>query len=213
MEKLLKLAEKIEDKKLRKKVVDFLKDITLSNKHFQKYSKEDLNKAGSVFVIPSSGLGPVERDVFNHTVILTKLCIQMADFFKENYGLELNRDELIAASLLHDMMKVFEYKRDEDGDLVPTGIMLDHTMLAVAELYRRDFPENVIHIVAAHFGESGPTSPRNFEALVFHHLDSLTSVVEYYHLGQKQIKKKIQEQIAIRMKEKELKRPGEKGEP
>lgn len=156
MKKLLRLAEKIEDKTLRKKVIDFLKDLRLTSKYFKKYPKEKLEDAGSLFVVPTSGLGPIERDIVNHTVALTELCIKTADNFKKNYGLKLKKDFLVAASILHDLMKAFEYKRDKDSDLEPTGIMLDHTMLAVAELYKRDFPEEVIHIVASHFGETGP---------------------------------------------------------
>jgi len=207
MKKLLKLTGNIEDKTLRKKVIDFLRDLRLTSKYFKKYPKERLENAGSLFVVPTSGLGPIERDIVNHTVALTELCIKTADNFKKNYGLKLKRDFLIAASILHDLMKAFEYKRDKDGDLEPTGIMLDHTMLGVAELYKRDFPEEVIHIVASHFGEAGPTPPRSFEAVIFHHLDSLVSIVEYYHRGKKKLDKQI-----ILLTEEELKRLGEKAE-
>ncbi len=207
MKKLLKLTEKIEDKTLRNKVVKFLKDLRLSSKDFKKYPKEKLERAGSFFVVPTSGLGPIERDVVNHTVALTELCLKAFEVFKNNYDLELKRDFLLAASILHDVMKVFEYKRNDSGELEPTGIMLDHSMLAVAELYARDFPEEVIHIVASHFGESGPTPPRSFEAVIFHHLDSLTSLVEYYHKG----KKKLDQQI-IFLTEEDLKKLGERTE-
>jgi len=207
MKKLLKLAQEIKNKSLRKKVIDFLKDLRLSNKDFKKYPKEKLKTAGSLFVIPTSGMGPIERDVIEHTVALTELCIKTIDTFKKNYGLKLNKDFLIAASILHDLMKVFEYKRDKSGELEPTGIMLDHTMLAVAELYAHDFPEEVIHIVASHFGEAGPTPPRTFEAVIFHQLDSLVSVVEYYH----RFKKKMDHQIVF-LSEEDLKKLGEKTE-
>jgi 7,8-dihydroneopterin 2',3'-cyclic phosphate phosphodiesterase len=207
MKKLLKLAENIENETLRKKVVDFLKDLRLSSKDFKKYPKEKLKDAGSLFIVPTSGMGPIERDVVTHTVALTELCMRVADNFKKNYGLELNKDFLVAASILHDLMKVFEYKRTKKGTLEPTGIMLDHTMLAVAELYHRNFPEEVIHIVASHYGESGPTPPRTFEALVFHHLDALVSIVEYYYQG----KKKLDHQI-IFLTEEDLKRLGEQAE-
>jgi len=207
MKKLLKLTEKIENKILRKKVIDFLKDLRLSSKYFKKYPKEKLKDAGSLFVVPTSGLGPIERDIVNHTVVLTDLCIKTADNFKKNYGLKLKKDFLIAASILHDIMKAFEYKRGKKGDLEPTGIMLDHSMLAVAELYHRDFPEEVIHIIASHFGEAGPTPPRSFEAVIFHHLDSLVSIVEYYHQG----KKKLDQQIVF-ITEEDLKRLGEQVE-
>ena len=207
MKRLLKLAQEIKNKSLRKKVIDFLKDLRLSSKDFKKYPKEKLKKAGSLFVIPTSGMGPIERDVLEHTVALTELCKKSVDIFKKNYGLKLDKDFLIAASILHDLMKAFEYKRDKSGELEPTGIMLDHTMLITAELYTRDFPEEVIHIVASHFGEGGPTPPRTFEAVVFHQLDSLISVVEYYH----RLKKKMDHQIVF-LTEEDLKKLGEKTE-
>ena len=102
MKKLLKLAERIENKTLRNKVMGFLKDLRLSNKDFKKYPKEKLKTAGSLFVVPTSGMGPIERDIIEHTAALTELCIKTVDTFKKNYGLKLNKDYLIAASVLHD---------------------------------------------------------------------------------------------------------------
>ncbi|MEE9405803.1 MAG: HD domain-containing protein, partial [Candidatus Aenigmarchaeota archaeon] len=54
-----------------------------------------------------------------------------------------------------------------------TESLLDHTMLGTAELYARGFPEKVVHIVASHFGEEGPTPPQTIEALLFHKMDNL----------------------------------------
>ena len=205
---LAKLAEKIKDKELRKKVVDILNNLELSNKNFKKYPKEDLKTAGSMFVIQSSGFGPIERDVFVHTSTLVDLCEKICESFEKNYKLKLNKDYLIAAALLHDIMKAFEYVRNSKGQLEPTGILLDHTMLATSELYARDFPEEVIHIVASHFGEGGPTPPRTFEALVFHYLDSLVSLVEYYNKAQKNIQEQMKDQI-LYLTEEELKKLSE----
>lgn len=207
MKELMRLTVKIKDKKLREKVEKFLKDFRLLSEDFKKYEPEKIKKAGSLFVIPSSGFGAVERNVLKHTITLVELCEDVTKRFKKNYGLELNRDYLIAAAILHDLTKAFEYRRNERGELEPTGIMLDHTMLGVAELYARNFPEEVIHIVASHFGESGPTPPRTFEALVFHYLDLLTSVIEYYH----QVKKKFDKKILF-LAEEELRRIGEHAE-
>ena len=92
---------------------------------------------------------------------------------------------MIAGALLHDMMKMFEWKTGESG-AEPTGVLLDHTMLAVAEFYYRGFPENVIHIIASHFGEASPTPPRNYEALILHYVDTLLSVSEFHLYGVKQ---------------------------
>lgn len=201
MESLIRLAEKISNKDLRKRVIDYLKDAKLKNKNFSKYKREDLEKSGSYFAVSSSSIGPVERDVVHHTVVLTHLIIQTAQIFEAGYGIKLDLDSLIAASLCHDIMKSVEYNRDEENDLVPTGVSLDHTILGVAELYARDFPEEVIHIVASHPGDAGTTTPKSFEAVVFHHLDSLASVVEYYIIGSAKMKEKMRILAEKRMKE------------
>lgn len=174
MEKLIQLAQKIKGEKLRKMVVEFLKNPTLSNETFKKYPREKLETAGAIF---NAGGIEVERNVLNHTITLVELCDRAADVMEKTYGLPLNRDNLIAAALLHDIAKLFEWKRGKHG-LEHTGVLLDHTMLGTAELYSRGFPEEVVHIVAAHFGEHGPTPPRSFEALIMHHLDTMLSIVE-----------------------------------
>ena len=176
MEKLIQLAQKIKGEKLRKMVVEFLKNPTLSNETFKKYPREKIEKAGAIFSTSASGVA-VERDVLNHTIALVELCDRATDVFEKAYGLPLNRDNLIAAAILHDIAKMFEWKRGKHG-LEHTGVLLDHTMLGTAELYSRGFPEEVVHIIAAHFGEHGPTPPRSFEALIMHHIDNMLSLVE-----------------------------------
>lgn len=183
MKKLIELTEKIKDGKLRKMVVDFLKDLRLSNKDFSKYPKMKIEDAASMFTVGGpEGAASVERNVLGHTIALVELCEKVVDAFEKAYGLSLNRDNLIAAAILHDVAKIFEWKRGPQG-LEHTGVMLDHTILCVAELYHRGFTEDIIHIVASHFGETGPTPPRNFEALIFHHLDTMASMVEFRMYG------------------------------
>jgi len=178
MQELIQFAEKIKDGELRKKVIEFLKDPSLSHKDFKKYPREKFEKVKTPFSV--AGQGVVERgELVRHTVVVTDLCIKTAEDLEKKYGIPINRDYLIAGALLHDVMKVFEWKL-EGEEAKHTGILLDHSMLAVAELYHRGFPEGVIHIIASHFGETGPTPPRNFEALILHHVDSLVSQIEFH---------------------------------
>ena len=58
-----------------------------------------------------------------------------------------------------------------------TGVMLDHTMLGTSELYSRGFPEKVLHIVASHFGENGPTPPGCVEAIIMHTIDNMDATL------------------------------------
>jgi 7,8-dihydroneopterin 2',3'-cyclic phosphate phosphodiesterase len=192
MQKLIELAQNIKDVELRKKVVEFLKDPRLSHKDFKKYPRMKIEDAGSVFTVGgSSGSTSVERDVLTHTVSLVNLCLSTAEVFEKTYKIPINKDYLVAAAILHDIPKIFEWKKGKEG-FEHTGILLDHTMLGVAEFYFRGFPEGVIHIIASHFGENGPTPPRNFEALILHHLDSMASLVEFHIQGAKQQQQPVQ---------------------
>ncbi|MFH0711271.1 MAG: HDIG domain-containing metalloprotein [Candidatus Aenigmatarchaeota archaeon] len=181
MKELIELSLKIKDKELREKVVAFIKNPQPANKDFKKYPKEKYEDAGAPF---NAGEGSVERDLIKHTVTLTELCFETAKSLEKNFGLKINSDYLVAAAILHDIMKIYEWKRTKGG-LEHTGVMLDHSFLGVAELYHRDFPEEVIHIVASHIGENGPTPPRSYEALILHYLDSMLSLTEYHYLGKK----------------------------
>jgi len=181
MKEFIELAQKIKSKDLREKLVEFLKNPQLSHKDFKKYPMEDLKNARTLF---GSTTNVAERDILNHSMSLAQLCERTAEILKENYGIPLNVDNLIAASILHDIMHLYEYKKTRAG-VEHTGLTLDHTTLGVAELYARGFPEEVIHIVAAHAGEAGLTSPRNFEALIFHHLDNLLAVTEFHLYSRK----------------------------
>ncbi len=184
MQRLLELAKQIENKELREKVLALLTDPRLSNKNFEKYKPEDMSKVKVLFTV--GGIGTVERgNLITHTVAVTELCIKTAEILEKEYGIKVDMDELIAGALLHDLMKVFEWKSTEKG-VERTELSLDHSVLGAAELYARGFPEKVIHIVASHFGETGPTPPRNFEALILHHVDSFLSLTEFYLYGSEQ---------------------------
>lgn len=181
MKEFIELAEKIKDEKLRKLVVDFLKDPKLSHKDYRKYPMEKLENARTLF--GGSGV-TTERDILNHSLALADLCVKTAEILKERYGIPINVDDLVAAAILHDIMHLYEYKRTAMG-VEHTGLSLDHTTLAVAELYHRGFPEELIHIIAAHAGEAGLTTPRNFEALIFHYLDNMLAMTEFHLYGGK----------------------------
>jgi 7,8-dihydroneopterin 2',3'-cyclic phosphate phosphodiesterase len=175
VEGLIRLAERIKDESLRKKVVDYIRDPTPTHKDFKKYPKEEWEKVKTYFSI---GGVPAERDVLNHTIAVTEMCAHLGETIEKNYGTKVNMDALVAGALIHDAMKLIEWKMGKMGP-EHTGVMLDHTFLGVAELYARGFPEDVIHIVAAHFGENGPTPPRTMEAYIVHSVDSLLSTIEY----------------------------------
>src|SRR3989304_174619 len=102
MKQLIELAEKqIKDEKLRKLVVDFLKDPKLSHKDFRKYPMEKLENARTLF----GGAGvTAERDILNHSLALADLCVRTAEVLKEKHGIPISIDNLVVAAILHDIM-------------------------------------------------------------------------------------------------------------
>ncbi len=171
VQKLIKLAENIRDEKLREKTIEILKDIKLTHSELSKKEREKPENVLTPFGIEGKY---TFRDLINHTEAVTKCCIALAEEIEKEYGIEIKKDFLIAGALLHDIMKVYEYK-----DLKPTDILLDHSSLALAELYKRDFPEEVLHLVISHSGAS-TTPPRTVEALILHYVDSLLALVEVW---------------------------------
>ncbi len=169
--KLLGLANEIRDKELRKKVTDMIKNPKLTNKKFA-YKSISMHDAPA-----SLGWHHVhEGGLAKHTYVVTKLCMNIAEFMQENYGFALDRDALIAGALLHDIAKLFDMKKEGKG-FDSTELSIDHIIMGSAELYARGFPESVIHLVASHFGEQGTTSPQTAEAVILHHADTLDAII------------------------------------
>jgi len=175
MKKLIELANKIKDEKLRKKTIEILKDPKISNKTM-KYPSADYSK------MPAWAIGAhhsYEGGLLDHTYSVTKNSIDIANNLKKTYKAKVNMDHLIAGALLHDIMKVFLMKKNGKGwDF--TGCILDHADFSGCELYARGFPEEVIHIVIAHGGEMGYTAaaPRTLEAAIVANCDMLDSSLE-----------------------------------
>jgi 7,8-dihydroneopterin 2',3'-cyclic phosphate phosphodiesterase len=46
------------------------------------------------------------------------------------------------------------------------GGKVDHLTLMVSELMKRDFPLEIVHVVASHHGDVGSTKPKTIEALI-----------------------------------------------
>lgn len=176
MEKIEKLVNKIKDEKLRKKVLEFIKDFKLTNKNFSKYKPEDIEKLKTPFSV--SGGPAVLRDVINHTIAVVNACEKVANVFEKVFNRKVNKDVLIASAILHDLMKAYEYEI-KGNEIKPTNIKIDHSILAGMELYKRDFPEEVIHCVVSHLGNS-TTSPKTIEAIILHYVDTLMSILEYF---------------------------------
>ena len=155
-----RLAEEIKDETLRGKVIDLLRS-----------PKLDIDSpclpveecpAGSYQHHSYSG------GLLQHTIGVTKLSMTLCDLVEGVYGGKVDRDTVLAGALIHDIMKIYTYESHGNGSYISSnlGEKIDHLTLLVAELYKRGFPVDVIHVVASHHGDVSPVKPKTMEALI-----------------------------------------------
>jgi len=107
-----------------------------------------------------------------HIRAVTQMCVGMADVVLKSYGarVPVDRDVLIAGSLLADVGKLVEYEKRADGSLRKghRGEMLRHPFTGTALAFKHDLPYDVMHIIAVHSRE-GDFVNRSREAIIYHH--------------------------------------------
>lgn len=165
---LRQLANKIHDKNLRNKTIDLLENpnFELDGRTYRGLSLETA-PAGKSHHHSYAG-GYIE-----HVVSTANIALAMCDSVEKFYHGKVNRDHVIAGVLLHDIFKPATYSKSQNGYYVSTLLAdyMDHLSIATAELVRRGFPIELVHIVSAHHGEFGPIRPRTVEALICHLAD------------------------------------------
>jgi len=170
---LRKVIDKIRDRSLREKVAAFVENPTIEIEG-KIYRGLPLETAPAGISHHHSYPG----GFVEHVVSTTNIALSLCDVIKRVYGGNVNKDLVVAGVVLHDIFKPLTYVEKENGTYgtTPLAERLDHLTLGVAELIRRGFPLNLVHIVDAHMGwQNGPIGPRTAEALVVHLADMADS--------------------------------------
>jgi len=107
----------------------------------------------------------------------------------------LDRDLMLAGSILHDIGKIEEYSFHRFIDFTDEGRLLGHIVMGVNEVDRRirligendPFPADlrlkILHIITSHHGLyewQSPKRPKILEAAVIHTMDMLDTVVDAF---------------------------------
>ena len=191
MNRLLKLCEKISDKKLREDTEELLKSTKLHHPEFtMKFTVRNCPTAPESRQARPGGL-------IEHTLSVVDLCESIGKSLAKTYKLPINFDHLLSAAILHDLYKTVEFG-SEGGQYVIDEVYLNHVELLVAELYKRKFPKEIIHIVASHFGSASPTPPRTYEALILHHADTFDAIIATNVFQMIKLQEQIMESMSIR---------------
>jgi len=115
----------------------------------------------------------VHVSLIDHTRAVTRTSLQIAEVLGEGYKgkVAIQRDVLLAGAVLHDVGKLFEYKREEGRfSKSRDGELLRHPISGAAFAFKYGLPQEVVHIIAAHSKE-GDGSRRTIEAVIVNHAD------------------------------------------
>jgi putative nucleotidyltransferase with HDIG domain len=128
----------------------------------------DLAEMPFTLLIPQTDVSLIQ-----HTRAVTLTALKIAEVLMKEYEekIFINRDHLLSGAILHDVGKLFEYRR-EKGKFVKSreGELLRHPVSGAAFAFQRGLPQEVLHIIAAHSKE-GDGARRTIEAVIVNHAD------------------------------------------
>lgn len=169
MEKIIEFAQKIRNTELREKTVSMLRNPLPSHPDWNTGGMSLPDSPASTSVHHSYSGGLIE-----HLLSVASISLTAADVVEDVHGVDINRDELLTAALLHDVMKPITYSETENGyNMNDASRIMNHLLMATAEAYRRGFPIGVVHAIAAHHGQGSPVRPMTLEAMILHLADTM----------------------------------------
>jgi len=162
-------VNKIKNKNLRAKVFAILRNPTvkIGDKTFSGIPIQ--NSPASIRHHHNYPGGFVE-----HTMALYELSNSLSRIVRSIYRCRVDNDLVLCGVLLHDIFKPATYTEKRKGVYVRSKLAerIDHLTLASAEMIRRGFPLDAIHVVVASHGRQfGPIGPMTIEALICHLAD------------------------------------------
>jgi len=163
---LLRIINKIGDRKLRSKVYELVQNPTIEIGG-KKFSGISVDKSPASIRYHHNYPG----GFIEHTMALYELCMSLSKIVQRIYKCRVETDLVICGVLLHDIFKPATYAQKEKGLYRRSALAerIDHLTLASAELIRRGFPLDAVHIVTASHGQQyGPIGPMTIEALICH---------------------------------------------
>jgi len=166
---LLPEIETISDAVLRRKVAAVWDEAIRTGADGKGWTFDELRS------IPFTLLaGDIDLRYIEHLRSCAQQCFAIADVLTSVFGerVPIDRDTLLAGSLLADVGKPLEFDKLPDGRIVKGafGQMLRHPFSGVALCYKHGIPAEVMHIVATHSHE-GDKVARSIESIIFHHAD------------------------------------------
>ena len=137
---------------------------------FRQWTNEELKSIPFTLLAENVNIMFIE-----HVRTCCKMAIACDKVLDDAYGerkTKVNRDYLIAGSLLADVGKLLEFEKDEKGNVLKSdyGKHIRHPFSGVGLAFKHGLPSEVMHVIAVHSKE-GAGEKRSPEAIIFHHVD------------------------------------------
>lgn len=164
---ILEYINKIENEKLR----DFVKDIYTKNKE-------------QILISPAAKL--MHHNYIGGLMVHTLECVKYAEINMQNFFQRVNKDEVFAACLLHDIGKIFEYKIDVESGLIDYDEnfrkeWISHSQYGFSICMLNGY-KRIAKMIAAHHGRAEwgaivDLNEKDLEPYVYliHHIDDLSA--------------------------------------
>ena len=166
-ENLIEYINKIKDEKLK----NFVLEIYTANKD-------------KILVMPAAKL--MHHNYIGGLMVHTLECLKYAEINMDAFFQRLNRDEVYAACLLHDIGKIFEYTIDTESGLIDYDEnfrkeWISHSQYGFSICMTAGF-KRVAKMIAAHHGRADwgaivDLNEKDLEPFVYliHHIDDLSA--------------------------------------
>ena len=118
---------------------------------------------------------PESRRLLEHSRSVALQALAVAEIIERVHGIGFNRDELVAAALLHDVSKLLEYGPGSEGaGKSEKGRKIQHGFLGALKAVKHGMPLDVVHNIIVHTHNSRHM-PQTHEAIIVHYVDYLDS--------------------------------------
>lgn len=113
-------------------------------------------------------------------------CMEIADKIAEMFPKKIDRDELVAASIIHDLGKIYEYNLNQDSGIIDysedfRNTWISHSQWGFTKCMVAGFPK-IARMIAAHHGRTDwgamiDLSQKELEPYVYalHHVDDISA--------------------------------------
>lgn len=159
--------EKISDVKLRNKVVD----VWASAAEDGGWAPEDLAQIPFTLLTETHGINLIQ-----HTIAVTEGAIGLAEAIEGSYTppFKVNMDWLVAGGLLHDVGKLLEIEKHQQGYRKShSGKCARHPISGAILAARAGLCDEIINMIGCHAKE-GDGRPQRIETVLIHQADFAT---------------------------------------